>query len=215
MSQNVIDWVIKRIEESHEIEIDGRTAEDFLSVRRTKDDYTFLVAVLGLKSVITRLDVEALFTGVNKPQLIINVPSNTLWSGNAIRHIHDSSAAFGRLGDVYRAASTADAGSFRDKNMSFFINAMGQHSNVSGVSYVYDNVFKVDRKIGASLTVAVIEAYNMSAEDVRNAKATFGQFDVVVKSTSYGSVTNPAKEAAKSIGAEALEFGNLMGRLGS
>src|SRR3546814_14070461 len=44
-------------------------------------------------------------------------------------------------------------------------------------------------KNGASLTVAVIDAYNMSAEDVRNANTRFGHFDVVVKSSSYSSIT--------------------------
>jgi hypothetical protein len=214
MSQNMTDWVAQKLEESHDLEIDGRTPEDFLIVRRTLDDYTFLVAVLGLKNVIRRSDVEALFDGTNKPQIIVNVPSNTLWSGNAIRHIHDVSAAFGSLGDVSRAASTGDAGSYRDKNMGYFITAMEQHSNVSGVSYVYDSVFEAHRKTGASLAVAVIEAYNMSAEDVRNAKARLGHFDVVVKSSSYGSITSQAKAAADSIGAEALTFGDLMRRLG-
>ncbi|MBI2286516.1 MAG: hypothetical protein HYU79_03550 [Nitrosomonadales bacterium] len=214
MSQNVTDWVAQKLEESHDLEIDGRTPEDFLIAQRSEDGYTFLVAVLGLKNVIRRSDVEALFAGANKPQLIVNVPSNTLWSGNAIRHIHDASAAFGSLGDVSRAASTGDAGSYRDKNMGFFITAMEQHSNVSGVSYVYDSVFEANRKTGTSLTVAVIEAYNMSAEDVRNARARLGNFDVIVKSSSYGSITSQAKAAANSIVAEALTFGDLMQRLG-
>jgi len=213
MSQNATDWVGQKLEESSDLEIDGRTPEDFLIVRQSMDGYTFLVAVLSLKDVIRRSDVMALFAGTNKPQLIVNVPSNTLWSGDAIHYIHGESAAFGSLGDVSRAASTGDAGSYRDKNMGFFINAMQQHTNVIDVSYVYDSVFEADRMTGPSLTVAVIEAYNMSAEDVRNARARLGHFDVVVKSTSYGSITSQAEAAAKSMGAEALKFGDLMGRL--
>jgi hypothetical protein len=97
--------------------------------------------------------------------------------------------------------------------MGFFINAMKQHSNVSSVSYVYETVFKAERKIGASLVVAVIDAYNMSAEDVRNARDRFGHFDVVVKSSSHGAITNQADAAAKSMGAHALSFRELMGWL--
>ena len=97
--------------------------------------------------------------------------------------------------------------------MGFFIKAMRQHKNVSSVSYVYDRVFKADRKHGSSLTVAVIDAYNMSAEDVRNAKDQFGHFDIVVKSSSHGSITHQADAAAKSVNAEALTFGELMRRL--
>lgn len=204
MSEDATNWVADKLEAKEGLEIVDRTPEGFLVVR-SKDDYTFLVAVLGVKDVIRLSDVKPLFVGAHEPQFVVNVPSKTLWSGAAIDHIHVASAAFGTLGDVSRAAYARDAGSYLDKNMGFFINAMKQHSNVSGVSYVYDAVFKADRKVGASVTVAVIDAYNMSAEDVRNARDRFGHFDVVVKSSSHGSITNQAEAAAKSMGAHALE----------
>jgi hypothetical protein len=212
MSDSVTDWVAGKLNAEHGLEVVDRSPEGFLVVKATSG-YTFLVAVLGLKSVIGLSDVEPLFAGATKPLFVINIPSRTLWSGAAIDLIHSESAGFGTLGDVSRAADTGDAGSFRDKDMGFFINAMKQHSNVSDVSYVYDSVFKVHRKSGASLTVAVIDAYNMSAEDVRNAKDRVGHFDVIVKSSSYGSITSQAADAADSMGAKALTFRELMGRL--
>ncbi len=212
MNNEATNWVANKLVTMEGLEIAERTPEDFLLVK-SRNDYTFLVAVLGVNNVVGLSDVEPLFAGATKPQLVINVPSKTLWSGTAIDRIHAASAAFGTLGDVSRAAHTADAGSYRDKNMGFFINAMKQHTNVSSVSYVYETVFKVDRKIGTSLVIAVIEAYNMSAEDVRNAKTRFGHFDVVVKSSSYGSITDQAEEAAKSMGSQALTYRELMLRL--
>ena len=212
MSGNVTDWAADKLTTKENIKSVNRTPENFLVVR-SKDGYTFLVAVLGVQNVIGLPDVEPLFAGATKPQFVMNVPSKTLWSGAAIRLIHAASAAFGTLGDISRAAATKDAGSYRDKNMGFFINAMKQHSNVSRVSYIYETVFNIDRKIGKSLIVAVINAYNMGAEDVRNAKDRFGHFDVVVKSSNYGSITPQAEAAANSMGAQALTFSELMGRL--
>ena len=212
MSNDATNWAADKLASNEELEVVDRTPEGFLVVK-SKDNYTFVVAVLGVQNVIGLSDVEPLVAGVTKPQLVVNVPSKTLWSGAAIDRVHAESAAFGTLGDVSRAAHTEDAGSYRDKNMGFFINAMKQHSNVSSVSYVYETVFKADRKVGASVIVAVVDAYNMSAEDVRNAKARFGHFDVVVKSSSHGSITNQAEAAAKSMGAQACTFGELMGRL--
>ena len=83
---------------------------------------------------------------------------------------------------------------------------MEQHKNVSTVSYVYDSVFRVDRRSGSSVTVAVIDAYNMSAEDVRNARTRVGHFNVVVKASSYGSITEQAESAAESIAVKHLRF---------
>jgi hypothetical protein len=209
---SVTNWVADKLAKEDRLKVVDRTPDDFLVVN-AKDDYTFLVAVLGVQNVIQLRDVQALFAGATKPHLVVNVPSKTLWSGAAIDFIHAIPAAFGTLGDIARAADTKAAGLFRDKNMGFFINAMEQHTNVSAVSYIYDNVFGVARRNGASITVAVIDAYNMSAEDVRNAKTRFGDFDVVVKSSSYGSITPQAWAAAESIGAQALTFGELMQRL--
>ncbi|CAI8693724.1 hypothetical protein BTK96_000287 [Burkholderia pyrrocinia] len=213
MNEDAVQWVANKLGETDGLKVVERTPEGFLVVR-SEENYSFLVAVLGVRDLIEVSDVEPLFTGATKPQFVVNVPSRTLWSGAAIGRIHAASAAFGTLGEVSRAAHTEDAGSYRNKNMDYFINAMQQHKNVHSVSYVYETVFRVHRMIGPSLTVAVIDAYNMSAEDVRNAKARFGHFDVVVKSSSYGSITSAAADAADSIGAQALTFGGLMQRLG-
>lgn len=211
MSGDVTDWAIGKLIEQR-LEIIDRTPENFLVVR-SEGEYTFNVAVLGVKNVVELTDVEHLFSGATTPQLAVNIPSKTLWSGAAIDRIHAAYAAFGTLGDVSRAASTKNAGTYRDKDMGFFINAMKQHTNVSAVSYIYDRVFKVDQRIGTGLIVSVIDTYNMSAEDVRNAKSKFGHFDVIVKSSSYGSITDQAETAAKSMGAQALTFRQLLGRL--
>lgn len=208
----VSDWVVNKLATEERVKVVDRTPEDFLVVR-AKDEYTFLVAVLGVKNVIQLSDAQALFSGATKPDLVVNVPSATLWSGEAIDFIHNVPAAFGTLGDIARAADTKAANLFRDKNMGFFINAMEQHKNVASVSYVYDSVFAVRSRNGTSVTVAVIDTYNMSAEDVRNARARIGNFDVVVKSSSYGSITDQAKTAAESIGAQALTFSALMQHL--
>lgn len=210
---NVTTWVTERLaKDERRLKVVGRTTEDFLVIE-TKDDYTFLVAVLGIQDLIQVSHVKCLFAGANKPQLVVNVPSKTLWSGAAIDFLHSVPAAFGTMGDIARAAETKAAGLFRDRNMRFFINAMEQHENVSAVSYVYDSVFRVDRRCGSTVTIAVIDAYNMSAEDVRNARTRVGHFDMVVKSSSYGSITHQAEAAAESMGARALTFGGLMQRL--
>ncbi|GAA5014035.1 hypothetical protein GCM10025794_02490 [Massilia kyonggiensis] len=209
---SVTNWVAGKLAEDGKLAIIGRTAEDFLIVK-SEHDYTFVVAVLGVKNVIGLSDVEPLFAGSTKPQFVVNVPSGALWTGAAIDRIHAESAAFGTLGHIARAAATEDAGSYRNKDMRFFIEGMAQHSNVSNVSYEYDKVFKVERKIGGSLVVAVIDAYNMSAEDVRNARTRFGHFDVIIKQSNYGSITSQAEAAAKSIGAQALSWRDLLIRL--
>jgi hypothetical protein len=210
---NVTTWVAEKLaKDEQRLKVVDRTPEDFLVIE-AMDEYSILVAVLGVREIVQISSVQPLFAGATEPELVINVPSKTLWSGAAIDFIHSVPAAFGTMGDIARAASTNDPRFFRDKEMGFFINAMEQHSNVSNVSYVYDSVFRADRWNGESVTVAVIDAYNMSAEDVRNARTRIGHFDVVVKSSNYGSISEQAEAAAESMGAQALTFRGLMQRL--
>jgi hypothetical protein len=210
---SAVEWVADKLAENSDFQVAGNTPEGFLVVS-CNGNAKFPVAVLGVRRLVGLSDVEPLFGGDTKPQFVVNVPSTTLWSGSAINRIHAESAAFGTFGDLIRAAIADDVGSYRDDHkMGFFIKAIRQHSNVSSVSYVYDKVFKADRRAGAPVVVAVIDAYNVSAEDVRNARDVLGQFDVVIKSSSYGSITSRAEEAAKSMGAEVLTFRGLMTRL--
>ena len=210
---NMTDWVVDKLaKDQTSVKVVGRTPDDLLVVA-SANNYTFSVAVLDVQDLVLVPHVQPLFARASRPQLVINVPSKTLWSGAAIDFLHSVPAAFGTMGDITRAANTKAAERFRDKNVGFFINAMHQHKNVSDVSYIFDSVFRVDRRSATSLTVAVIDAYNMSAEDVRNAKNRFGHFDVVVKSSSHGAITHQAESAAASMGAEALTFGGLMQRL--
>ncbi|NCT84123.1 MAG: hypothetical protein GXC94_13320 [Comamonadaceae bacterium] len=205
-----------KLAERKDVEVIERTSEGFLAVR-AKGGYEFAVAVLSVPvgRVIELPDVDPLFSGHNRPELVINVPSGTLWSGAAIDRVHAAFAAFGTLGDVARAGATGNAGTFRDKGIGFFITAMKQHSNVTGISYVYDSVLRAERRQGGPITVAVVGAYNMGAEDVRNARASVGRFDVIVKSSSYGGISAAAQAAALDMGAQALSFRELMKRLGS
>jgi hypothetical protein len=212
MSNSVTEWIAGKLVSSEKLEISNRIGQNLLQVK-ANDDYEFLVGVLGVKGVIQLSDVAPLFTAADRPDIVVNVPSKSLWSGAAIHHIHANGAAFGTFGDISRAGYTDNVGSYRDKNMGFFVKSIAQHSNVSSLSYVYDRVFRAERKIGGSLVIAVIDTYNMSAEDVRNAQTQFGKFDIVVKSSSHGSITYQAEAAAKSMGIEALTFGELMRRL--
>lgn len=213
MSGNIVDWVADKLATNGEFEAVERTPEGFLSVK-SRHGNSFLLAAIGVKGVIERSDVDPLFNGLIKPEFVVNVPSETKWRGFAIHRIHSEDSAFGTLGEVSKAARWENVGLYRNKDMEFFLNSIRQHGNVVDVSYVYQSVFRATRKIGVPLTIAVVEAYNLSAEDVRNARSKFGEFDIVVKSSSYGGVTNSAIEAARSIGAEAVVFKDLMKRLG-
>lgn len=206
------DWVAEKLKLTDGIEVLSRTAEDLLIVK-AKNGSPFSVAVIGVQGVVCRKHVDPVFSGTTKPAFVMNIPSKAPWSGSAIARVHAAPAAFGTLGDMRRAANLDEVWTYRNKEWAYFERAIGQHANVSQVTRIYDAVFEAHRHRGETLTIALIDAYNMSAEDVRNARDRFGKFDVAVKMSSYGKVTSAADEAAASMGAEAVMFKGLMQRL--
>ncbi len=209
-----IEWVVKKISEGHELELLDRPAADVIVVRAAGDRYDAVsVGVIGVKKEITVGHVQSFFASGSHPAFIVNIPSATPWRGDAIQLIHASDAAFGSLGDLVRAVRLELPGSYREREAAFFYTAICDHTNVSGITMTYDKVFRVERYRGEPLTIAMVNAYNVSAEDIRNARALYGDFDIAVKVNGYGSVTTAAQQAAATFGAQALTFGEMMSRL--
>lgn len=210
--RNVADWIANKIAEGSDLELVARPAADRLLVKAPGRD-AFLIAVLGVRDVITVEHVSPLFQGSDNPHFVVNIQSNTPWRGDAMMAIHEAPAAFGYLGDLGKAARLECPFLYREKQWGFFYDGISQHSNVREVCPVYDRVFEAHRFRGAPLTIAMVDAYNMGAEDVRAALRRYKRFDIAVKMTSYGSVTSAASEAEASFGAEALMYGELLRRL--
>jgi len=209
MAGSITDWLASKIDPDDGLTIVDRTPEDFL-LMQFRSNEPFPVAVISVKDVILPEHVQPILSHATKPQFIVNVPSRTLWSGDAISLVNAAPAAFGTLGEIRKAADSGDVPSYRNKNWDYFEKAIRQHSNVHAVTRVYDEVFEAHRHKGKSLKIALLNGYHVSAEDVRNARDRFGKFDIAVKKSGYGSVTDAAEQAAASMGAKAVTFKGLM-----
>lgn len=211
---SAIDWVVNKINEGTDLVLLDHSAAEIIEVRATGSQCAaVLVGVIGIREVITAAHVQPFFSGNTPPAFILNIPSATPWRGDAIHIIHSSGAAYGSLGDLARAARLEFAGSYRERETNFFYTAIRDHTNVSDIVMTYDKVFRVERYRGEALTIAMIDAYNVSAEDVRNTRARYGDFDIAVKVSGHGAVTTAAEQAAATFGAQALTFGEMMSRL--
>lgn len=204
------DWVAANIDT--ELKVLRRTPEGLLVVER-ESNTDFLLAVIGEKEKILFEHVAPVFSYAEKPDFVVNIPSGTLWSGAAIDTIHEAPAAFGHMAEILKASRLPDVRNYRHREYNFFETAIRDHKNVKSVTRVFDSVFRAHRLKYGDLTIAMINAYNMSSEDLRDAKSRFGYFNIGVKVSSYGGITSSALRAAESMDIEALTFRELMGRL--
>lgn len=209
----VAKWIAEKLRQDDQFTAVEAIGSGFLQVT-PKEHMPFVAVAVGVRETITQDDVKPLFSDPNtRAEFVVNVPSKAIWRGDAIDVIHAAPAAFGTLGDLVKAAREEPVSSYRNKEYNFFDRAFRQHRSVKEVIRVYDRVYLLLRGKLPDITVTLIDAYDMSAEDIRNAYDTYGRFDAAVKTTSYGSITSAASEAATNIGAEAFKFRDLMARL--
>jgi len=211
--ENAANWVLRKLLEDQDFKNSENLGSGFLKISRIEQT-PFLVAATAVDDIVTQQHVEPVFsTKKRKPEFVINVPSKAIWRGDAIEFVHGSTAAFGTLGDLIRASRDEPISLYRKKDYKFFEGVFEQHNAVSEVIRLYDRKFELHRRQHDNLTVVLIDGYDLSAEDVRNAQKLYGPFDIGLKTSSYGSITSAADDAAESMGAEVMDLKDFMRRL--
>jgi hypothetical protein len=213
--ERVASWIANKLKDDKQFSLVDSIGDGFLEVAR-KDHAPFQAVAIGVQDVVAGGHVAHLFeVKGRRPEFVVNVPSKAIWSGAAIDLVHSAPAAFGTFGELISASSLDEpVHTYRNKEYSFFERAFRQHTAVRGVTRLYDKAYLLRRWGGLpDITVVLVNAYDVSAEDIRHVRDLYGGFDAAVKMTSYGSITTASREAADTIGAGVFKFGEFLGRL--
>jgi hypothetical protein len=213
--ERIANWIANKLKDDEQFRLVNSIGDGFLEVAR-RDHAPFQAVAIGVQDVVAENHVAPLFeVKGRRPEFVVNVPSKAIWSGIAIELIHTAPAAFGTFGELIRASSRDEpVHTYRNREYNFFERAFRQHTAVRDVRRLYDRAYQLHRWRGLpDVTVVLVDAYDVSAEDIRHARNLYGRFDAAVKMTSYGSITTAAREAADTIGAGVFKFGELLGRL--
>lgn len=173
---------------------------------------SFTAGVLS-KNRVSLADVRPLIgAGVS---FVTNVPKVGLWLGEAIEACEQSRVAWGRLGALMSACAYDDEPSqYEDREVYFPVRAIRQHNRVVTFKYVYDKLFEVTLDNNNCLLVAVLQAYDLTADELRNAFEKFGEFNIALKNNPNGRITSDAREAAQGMGVHVLFIGELLRYMG-
>ena len=205
-------WVAEKLRTADGIEAIDVISSGLLRVTRKKHS-PFNVGAIGVEAVVEPANVMSLFEKADGPQFVVNVPTTAIWTAAAIDLVHEHDSAFGGVGDLIRASREVNVPSYRYREYRFVERGLTQHNAVASLTRLYDRKFLVHRLRHSDLTLVMVDAYEVSADDVRTARDLYGAFDTVLKMTSYGGTTTAAREAAASMGAEIFKWGQLLSRL--
>src|SRR5690606_36426847 len=113
-----------------------------------------------------------------------------IWHGCAIDYLHRHHVGWGGLGEIFSALHTIDYGAIQKREYEFVEHGLLKHTRVARLERLYDRVFKVHRTgVLKPLVVALINSYELSADEVRNAVKNYGKFDLILKTNPNGSPT--------------------------
>ena len=208
----VVPWVVEKLLTVNGIEAVDAMSSGLLRVTR-KQHSPFNIGAMGVEAVVETSNVTPLFETADEPQFIVNVPTTAIWTGAAIDFVHENGAAFAGFSDLIRATRESSVPSYRYHEYRFVMQGLTQHNAVASLTRLYDRKFLVHRRRHSDLTLVLVDAYQVSADDVRTARELYGAFDTVLKMTSYGGVTTAARVAAASMGAKIFKWGELLRRL--
>lgn len=210
------DWVASNLNEpSWDNEINSFSSlGDSLIEIQTKERKTLIVGVIeSLK--ITSGDVSKVYNmaAPKRPNVVIG-KGKAIWDGSAINYARQRNMGWGGMGQLHSAFHTDDYAEIQKREYSFVESNLSNHHRVRLLERLYDRIFKIHRTGGLSpITIVLIDSYELTGEEVRNAIINYGKFDAVLKTNPNGSPTGNAYTAAAEIGADIFVWAELFGRL--
>ena len=205
-------WLSQKLEEHANVKSVDLIRPQVLKIVRKKYGTAFIGSV-ALKRV-TCSKIESLFDEPFTLSFIVNIPSESFWTGRAIELAESRSLGFGGMDDLYRALNEPCVDSYKRKEFSYFEQVVNQHSNVHEVARVHDRKYVLRRYEHGDVKVVLLNEYALCADDVRTARDRFGAFRAILITNPNGDATSKAKQAARSIGARIFKMRAFLGFLG-
>lgn len=176
-------------------------------------DHPPVKAIIVSQALVTAEIVSPIISEHDDHDFIANIPRESVWEGDAITAAKTHNMGWGGLGTLMAAVSDGDADTAQPKAYRFAQRLLEQHKNVERAIRLYDKVFLLERERGGALKVALVDDYELTADDVRTAFETYAPFDIVYKTNPNGKPTSEAHEAAEELGLEVHNHKSIMRRL--
>lgn len=205
------EWVAGNLRRAKGVSKVEVLSDQVLRVSRSK--YGPFVAGIVSAKCVEADTVRTLVESKLAVEIIANVPTESYWTGGALRLAHDNKIATGAYGDLLRVIDLEDVRAFQSKETEFVERGLRQHDRISGFERMYDRLYCISRSGLPDLTVVMLNEYELTADHLRTARDRYGEFSVAVITNPNGRATNSAEEAAQTMGVEILKWGPFFGRL--
>lgn len=205
-------WASPRLMERKDVTAVKSLSNSRLQVAR-KDYGDCIVGTMS----VDRLTGDVLRTFLEedpKPIFVANIRTAAIVTGDAIDLAKSLQVGLGGFGDLQRALSQATLSTYVDPETQFITRALSQHTKVSNYVQLDDRRFRIERKGLGDVVVLFLNDYELSAEHVRDAIASYGAFDAIVDKNPNSEPSKGAFAAVAHTGIELIgTWSSFLGEL--
>lgn len=182
------------------------------SLRIARKDYPPFHAGVIAEVAVLRAHVEAALAEDRDIEIIMNVPKESKWTGDAIGAATQAGVAWGGMSELFRVAAREDVRGHERDEYRFAGRILRQFGKVAHVEREADRLWVLYRKDGLPpLRVVALNPYELTADHLRTARDRYGAFDVVFLNNPNGKATESGKAVAEDLGVPILMAGELRG----
>jgi len=182
-------------------------------VRISRKSHSTFLAGLIAASIVDDHIVRTVLCLDTQIEFIANIPRESFWKGDAIELARRSKVGFGSYGDLLSAIAHSDVRAYIKKEYDFVDRGFRQHTAISDIQRVHDRLFILNRHAHQSVTVVILNEYELTADHVRVARDRYGPFTDILITNPNGKPTTSATQAAASFGANIYMWGEFLARL--
>ncbi|MFA7295562.1 MAG: hypothetical protein WC211_00065 [Dehalococcoidia bacterium] len=204
-------WAAQRLKEHSEVRAVEVLAPQVLRITRTQLRPVVVSTIASAR--VEASTVNALLGTRQDIEFIANIPRESLWTGDAIQAAIRHRAAWGSFRDLFSATADENPNKWENREFAFFERVLRQHDRVTNVEREFDRKYVVRREALPSVSVVLLNEYDLTADHVRTARDRYGRFDIVFHSNPNGGITSDATDAAESLGAHVYMLSDLLRQL--
>lgn len=211
MSNGARDWVVEKLGTHTEVASVKAIGDQVIEISRKK--YPSVSAAVLSADRVTDEDIKQVLSTSNSLHFVMNLPARGVWTGAAIDVVRMRGLGWGGYGDLMSALGHDTVLGFQKKEFDFVERGLKQHDRVNSLYRRYDRVFEVGREKLPNITIALVNEYELTAEHVRLARDTYGNFDLLLKTNPNGKTTDTARRVAEDLNIPIVMWRELLSRL--
>jgi hypothetical protein len=155
------EWVASNLRKAAHVTKVDVLAEQVLSVSRDKYP-PYVAGIVSVKCVKVD-DIIPLVESKFGVEIIVNVPKESYWTGEAIMLAQVNSIATGSYGDLLRVIDEEEVRAFQQKETTFIERGLRQHDRISNFKREHDRLYHISRDRLPDLKVAMLNEYELTA----------------------------------------------------